>query len=417
MQYQRLFGTVVVGALPVEGRVMKRCPVCQRRYSKATQFCTRDGTPLDNNSIEALRVVNHCKLCNKFYPQADGICPVHGIPIAEDLSEPEQTAPQTREIEKTENTLYAVTSMRVFGFNSDDRRLITTLAILTTLLLLSLGVYSLTRPAKSENLGSYSDLVSSESTSESDRQQIELSDTSVSEQPPLSVSPSSSATSTLERPQQPVATNVKTSSDSQPTQIQKPINGTDSKTSRATTVQTSPQTSQATISQPTAPETTSQSRNSSSTESLAASSSTVTEAKPVRRDTPVENTRPSKFKGINPRLQVTGKTRREIEDGYIYEFDLVVKEATGIRWHSVSGNKVTYGGRNTPIKTVQLEPTPDGSLRCHVSVKMAGRSVEDWYGQVYTTTTGIDEDGKTVRIDQDILLDESFPIIGQVTRR
>lgn len=389
---------------------MKRCPVCQRRYSEAMQFCTRDGTPLSDTS---LGVVNHCKLCNKFYPKADGICPVHGIPIAEKLSESGQNAPQTQKIERTEKTLHAVTFMQVFGFSSDDRRLIATLATLTALLLLSLGIYSLTRPAKLESPSSYDDLASTKpSLQEGERQRIELSDGSVSEPPPPPTS-RATAESTPERTKQAATNSVKEGSNSQ--QIQKPNSKTsekaDAKANQTTigktnTGQTPPQSAATPQPDGTTPQTASQSAPSSTVRGTPSRST-----EPARRESSVE-----KSPKRHPRVQVTSKARHEIEDGYIYEFDLVVKDATGIRWHSVSGNKVTYSGRSTPIRTVQLEPTRDGSLRYHVSVKMTGRSVEDWYGQVYTTTTGTDEEGRTVRIDQDILLDESFPIIRQVTR-
>lgn len=373
---------------------MKRCPVCQRRYSEATQFCTRDGTPLSDNDLSS-RVVNHCKLCNKFYPQADGICPVHGIPIAEELFEPEQNAPQTREIERTQQTL--ITSMRVLGFNSDDRRLVTTLATLTVLLLLSLGIYSLTRPAKPEHSGSYETPSNTPLLEDGDRQRIELAGS-----PSAGVEPDAPLTKTSK----PSVTAQAQREDKREKSVSK--NATASRTNDSTARSANQTTTET---PPTAPQTVPPPTASS------AQSASVTDRASVETAPPSPK-KPSYSKATNshPRARITGKTRREIENGYVYEFDLVINGGTGIKWHSVSGSKVTYGGRSTPIRTAQLEPTQDGSLRYHVSVKMTGRSVEDWYGQVYTTTIGTDEEGRTVRIEQDIFLDDSFPIVRQVTR-
>ncbi len=378
----------------LEDRVMKRCPVCQRRYGEAKQFCTRDGTPLSESDLsEASRVVNYCKLCNKFYPQADGICPIHGIPIAEELSDPEH-APKTREIEKTQKTL--VTSMRILGFNSDDRRLVTTLATLTVLLLLSLGIYSLTRPNKSENSGSYEDLTSSNTPppEESDRQLIELAGNPSAEVEPDT--PSLTKTSK----QKPSTAQAQISSEESVSTTTSHTNDNTTRSKNQATTETS--------STPTAPSQTAPPPTASPTQGASVTDRSA-EATP--------SSKPGYSRTTNhPRVHITGKTRREVENGYVYEFDLVINGATGIKWHSVSGSKVTYGGHSTPIKTAQLEPTRDGSLRYHVSVRMTGSSVEDWYGQVYTTTIGTDEEGRTVRIEQDIFLDDSFPVVQKVTR-
>lgn len=376
---------------------MKRCPVCQRRYSEATQFCTRDGTPLSDNDLSAAsRVVNHCKLCNKFYPQADGVCPVHGIPIAEELFEPEQNAPQTREIERTQKTL--IPSMRVLGFNSDDRRLVTTLATLTVLLLLSLGIYSLTRPAKSELSGSYETPSNTPLLEDGDRQPIELAGSPSAEvepDAPLTKTSKPSVTAQAQRREDQREESVsKTTTASR-------ANDSTARSANQTTTETPPTTPSQTVPPPT---------------TSSVQSASVTDRGSVETTPPSPKPSYSKATNSHPRARITGKTRREIENGYVYEFDLVINGGTGIKWHSVSGSKVTYGGRSTPIRTAQLEPTQDGSLRYHVSVRMTGRSVEDWYGQVYTTTIGTDEEGRTVRIEQDIFLDDSFPIVRQVTR-
>jgi hypothetical protein len=109
--------------------------------------------------------------------------------------------------------------------------------------------------------------------------------------------------------------------------------------------------------------------------------------------------------------QVFNKSRVQTPNGYIYQFDLVLRELSGLNvtWRSVNSRKVSYSGRSTPVNSLSSEQSPDSSARYRVVVKMTGTCIEDWYGQLITVSSGVDENGNPVEIEHVLLLDDSFP--------
>lgn len=108
---------------------------------------------------------------------------------------------------------------------------------------------------------------------------------------------------------------------------------------------------------------------------------------------------------------VANKVKLQTNNGYIYQFDLVFKELAGakVRWQNTSAKKVSFAGRSMPISDLlPIELPAHGSAQYRLSIKMTGDSVEDWYGQLIYSCTGIDENNNPVRIEQVLLLDNSF---------
>jgi hypothetical protein len=108
---------------------------------------------------------------------------------------------------------------------------------------------------------------------------------------------------------------------------------------------------------------------------------------------------------------VSNKSRVQIPNGYIYQFDLILQETTGqsIKWRSIDSRKISYSGRSAPVNSNVGEQQPVCNARYHVVVKMIGTCIEDWYGQFVTVGSGVDENGNPIEIEHILLLDDSFP--------
>src|SRR5262249_628313 len=90
---------------------------------------------------------------------------------------------------------------------------------------------------------------------------------------------------------------------------------------------------------------------------------------------------------------VANKSPVQTPNGYIYQFELVLHEATGlsIKWQSVSARKISFAGKSSPVKSLVAEQNqPNSTARYRVVVKMTGTCIEDWYGQLITISMGED---------------------------
>jgi hypothetical protein len=125
-----------------------------------------------------------------------------------------------------------------------------------------------------------------------------------------------------------------------------------------------------------------------------------------------------KLKSLNHQVAkisatITNKSRLQTANGYVYQFDLILRELTGlgIRWNSTKARKISYSGRSTQVDGLlgeQLEP--HGTARYRMVIRMTGVSIEDWYGQIIYNCIGVDQNGNPVEMEQTLLLDNSFPI-------
>lgn len=110
---------------------------------------------------------------------------------------------------------------------------------------------------------------------------------------------------------------------------------------------------------------------------------------------------------------IANKSRSVSPQGYTYHFDLVLKETAGrsIHWNQIEARKVSYSGRSNVINGLSNEKlSSGGTTRYRMVVKMSGNSIEDWFGQIIYTASGVDENGNRIEIQRSFLLDDSFPI-------
>lgn len=109
---------------------------------------------------------------------------------------------------------------------------------------------------------------------------------------------------------------------------------------------------------------------------------------------------------------VVNKSRLQTPNGYVYQFDLVVKELNGVKvkWNYTSARKSTYSGDNSIVSGLLGEELDaNGSVQFRMAVRMTGRCIEDWYGQIIYNCSGIDENGNSVELHQVLALDNNFP--------
>lgn len=110
--------------------------------------------------------------------------------------------------------------------------------------------------------------------------------------------------------------------------------------------------------------------------------------------------------------KVVNKSRLQTPNGYVYQFDLVVKELNGVRvkWNYTSARKTTYSGNSSVVSgLLGDEIDANGLLQFRMAVRMTGKSIEDWYGQIIYACSGVDENGNTVELNQILALDNNFP--------
>ncbi|MCS6884464.1 MAG: hypothetical protein RMM17_07680 [Acidobacteriota bacterium] len=372
---------------------MKVCLVCQKKYPDNLQFCSRDGSLLKDSSD-----ASYCKLCDKFYTAATRVCPVHGEPISQVPSE--GWSKRTRKMGS------------FVPLSHYDRMVVSRLAIAATLVVAVFYGYSLFLTRKKAqtqqqleavSVGQYIDLAEQQSEINSEPKEV----TSSTEH--------GSSESKLRQDGSPVASTAATSSSQQaayaasrmrPDLASLPeVSSIPSKSERAKpdmlpneSVKSSHRVKVGT-----------QMPAAETTEAL---SREATEASRVAVPDDSRRSVQSQTERLQakPQVLIMNKRRQILKDGYVYEFDLLIDEAYGVRWQSISGLKVTYGGHSTSLSSQRLEPTSDGRLRCHVTVKLEGQSVEDHYGQLYITVLGIDIGNRNIRFDTEVLLDDSFPM-------
>jgi hypothetical protein len=110
--------------------------------------------------------------------------------------------------------------------------------------------------------------------------------------------------------------------------------------------------------------------------------------------------------------KVLNKSRLQTPNGYVYQFDLVVKELNGVKvkWNYTSARKTTYSGNSSVVSgLLGDEIDANGLLQFRMAVRMTGKSIEDWYGQIIYACSGVDENGNTIELNQILALDNNFP--------
>lgn len=110
-------------------------------------------------------------------------------------------------------------------------------------------------------------------------------------------------------------------------------------------------------------------------------------------------------------LSIANKSRLQTSNGYIYQFDLVVRElnGVGINWNSTSAYKSSYSGNSDAVSNfLDRRLAPNATERYRMSIKMTGHSIEDWFGEIIYKGSGIDENGNSVELRGSLALDNSF---------
>lgn len=110
--------------------------------------------------------------------------------------------------------------------------------------------------------------------------------------------------------------------------------------------------------------------------------------------------------------RVVNKSRLQTPNGYVYQFDLVVKELNGVKvkWNYTSARKTTYSGNSSTVSGLLGDDLDaNGSIQFRMAVRMTGRCIEDWYGQIIYNCSGVDENGNSVELNQILTLDNNFP--------
>jgi hypothetical protein len=110
-------------------------------------------------------------------------------------------------------------------------------------------------------------------------------------------------------------------------------------------------------------------------------------------------------------LSIANKSRLQTSNGYIYQFDLVVRElnGVGISWNSTSAYKSSYSGNNDAVSNfLDRRLAPNATERYRMSIKMTGHSIEDWFGEIIYKGSGIDENGNSIELRGSLALDNSF---------
>ena len=111
-------------------------------------------------------------------------------------------------------------------------------------------------------------------------------------------------------------------------------------------------------------------------------------------------------------LSIANKSRLQTNNGYVYQFDLVVRElnGVGINWDSTSAYKSSYSGNSDAISNfLDKRLAPNTTERYRMSIRMTGRSIEDWFGEIIYKGFGMDENGNSVELCGSLALDNSFP--------
>jgi hypothetical protein len=415
---------------------MKNCPICRRSYSDQTQFCTRDGTKLETLAEDLSFDTNAMKTGE------------YKIPIP---------AASTKKLELPRvPTMTGLTQYGLAEYASSDRRLIRTTAIFFILLVIGLGIYSLSGPSKRHRSASIPSSSNSEdqtaaeaSSDESDGesvQRIELS--SVQEIPFRSMQGSPDSVSSAQNAEQDPKIELP------PTFSSESMDGI-SDTEDASGVSIQPAI-QPTI-QPAAPPAiqpatlptgdnrassivfdrdvaTPQDLNLPTTADKTAGDIPIPapEVEEASDQNPMEQHRPHRLPTITngtavvkpketPRkirdmeVAVTNKSRFQNPDGYVYEFGLVLQENSGLRpkWQYIVGRKISDSGRSSLINTFIPEQRFSANARYQLAVAMMGNSMEDQKGRLFIAVRGVDENGSPIEFEYAVLLDDSFPIRTQ----
>lgn len=111
-------------------------------------------------------------------------------------------------------------------------------------------------------------------------------------------------------------------------------------------------------------------------------------------------------------LSIANKSRLQTSNGYVYQFDLVVRElnGVGINWNSTSAHKSSYSGNSDAVSNfLDRRLAPNATERYRMSIRMTGHSIEDWFGEIIYKGFGIDENGNSVELRGSLALDNSFP--------
>lgn len=141
---------------------------------------------------------------------------------------------------------------------------------------------------------------------------------------------------------------------------------------------------------------------------------TVTAAEPANPEVhrPVAVPRIRSDRSAKVVTAITNRSRQQTLGGYVYEFDLVLREVNGVavKWKCTTARKVSFSGRTADINGVYMEQlSPKGTARYRMVVRMTGSCIEDWYGEIIYSSSGVDENGNPIELRQTLLLDNSFP--------
>lgn len=110
---------------------------------------------------------------------------------------------------------------------------------------------------------------------------------------------------------------------------------------------------------------------------------------------------------------IVNRSRLQTPNGYVYQFDLIVKELNGVkvRWNYTSARKSSYSGNDSVVSgLLGKELDANGSLYYRMAVRLTGRCIEDWYGQIIYDCSGIDENGNNIELHKLLVLDNNFPV-------
>ncbi|KAF0243313.1 MAG: hypothetical protein FD167_3790 [bacterium] len=110
--------------------------------------------------------------------------------------------------------------------------------------------------------------------------------------------------------------------------------------------------------------------------------------------------------------KVVNRSRLQTPNGYVYQFDLIVRELNGVsvKWGYTSAHKSSYSGNNSVVSgLLGRELDANGSIHFRMAVRMTGRCIDDWYGEIVYDCSGVDENGNSVELHQVLALDNNFP--------
>ena len=457
VQYCTRDGTKLISAVPFKNH----CSSCNKYYPPGLESCPvhgialKDAEPAGNDSPHEALESEPQKVEKSEVLTADDILPPVAVtsqpeavsrPSREEVPEPVlPRVAHTRELgppsvpSATLNTMMQYSSA---GYASADRRLLGIMAVVITLMIGGLVAYGLSRPSKQARITGPATVAPSQSAP-SDNQVAEVEEGIKKDEGELVQRIELSNAQQIPEPRQQQvkpavhaspAPSVATASATKPTrQDSKERLGSSHKTTSekpAAGSKSAPEVSSAPVKDKPVP--VSPSADRSGGPKMAEAAEKSDDSKISVPEKVVDRTsgfrissgadkhsddglwsKPKSSRHPGPKIMATvsNKSRIQIPNGYIYQFDLILQETTGqsIKWRSIDSRKVSYSGRSAPVNSNVGDQQPVCNARYHVVVKMTGTCIEDWYGQFVTVGAGVDDNGNPIEIEHILLLDDSFP--------